>query len=775
MKIRKTRQDERSVYRYPMEVSDGKGGYKTEYITIKPGENGVTEADIKTLHSLDDSEVYYNNKNLRPERTEEEKAAIKDWRKSYIERITLERGSAPTNDEVLMAVKEAFPGNWNLSLDYIAGEDEDGADKIKLLFDTPVSNSVVELYVMQRYLRPDLLKKADLQTFDDWASTFGEVVSQLEMKPAGDGYRMKNRFSKFVNIPELMLMFKEFADVQTADMLKLPVPEIKTGKPIVVTAEPDERQKAYMKELAARSEAIHGGNVDPSSDNMLKITHEARLLGLDSRCIFKDAEPTPDSKVMKLLDNLEQNYYDTMEQKGVQIVFCDIAINGDNACGCDHFSIYEAIKSDLVKRGIPSDEICFAGDAQTDKAKAEMFEKLRSGDKRFILASTSKLGTGTNIQDRICAIHHLDVPWKPSDLTQQDGRGIRQGNSFNEVGVYHYLTKETFDSYMMGIITNKAKFINQIMTSKDPVRVADDVDELVLTYSEMQAIASGNPLIKEKIQLDNDIAMLKTLEAEHKKSAYKMQELAERILPQRIDDYAGLLQKTSNDLKAYQEQHPDNAEFAIKLGDKIFTERADAGDEIEKAIIRCSTTNESIKLGKYFGFDISIEKNPANSNLFSTGTPCVAVLQGELKYTSEVSLGNNIGNVRRIENLAGMQINQKIQQFSSALDKSKSDLEEAKNNMSKLFEHAEELAKMTSRLDFVNSELSKNHVPDKEPIPVETQDREPMKVSSVVIAVPDTAYSAERINPKPNLQPQYEKPLSPQLDNNTYKPKQKSR
>ena len=611
---------------------------------------------------------------------------------------------------------------------------------------TPVSNSMVEFYVMQRYLRPDLLKKAGLQTFDDWASTFGEVVSQLEIKPAGNGFQMKNRFSKFVNIPELMQMYKEFADIQTPDMIKLPVPKLKTGEPIVVTAKPDDRQKAYMKELAARSEAIHNGNIDPSVDNMLKITHEARLLGLDSRCIFKEAEPTPDSKVMKLLDNLEQNYRETMEQKGVQIVFCDIAINEDS----EHFSVYEAIKADLVKRGIPREEICFAGDAQTDKARAEMFEQLRKGEKRFIIASTSKLETGANIQDKICAIHHLDIPWKPADLTQQDGRGIRQGNSFDEVGIYHYLTEETFDAYMMGIITNKAKFINQIMTSKDPVRVSEDVDEMVLTYSQMQAIASGNPMIKEKIQLDNDVANLKKLEAEHKKMVFSMQELAERKLPQTIDNYADLLQKASGDLKAFQEQHPDNAEFKMEIDGKTFDERAKVGEEIEKAIIKCSTTGETVKLGKYFGFDVSIEKNPANGNFFNSGTPCVAVLQGNLKYTSEVSLGNNVGNVRRIENLAGIQINQKIQQLSANLDKAKSDLEEAKANVAKPFGRADELAEKLKRLEYVNAQLSTDKN-DDEPMPVSDipTENEPVQAASVVVAMPVSAYTADRVNPKP--------------------------
>lgn len=273
---------------------------------------------------------------------------------------------------------------------------------------------MTELYSMTRYLRNDLLENSGLHNFDDWASNFGEVISQLEMKPAGDGFRMKNRFSKFTNIPELMQMYKEFADIKTPDMIKLPVPEMKTGKPIIVTSKPDDMQKAYMKELAARSEKIHSGSVDPCIDNMLKVTHEARLLGLDSRCINRNSVPSPDSKVNKMIDNLEKIYNDTENNKGIQIVFCDIAINEDN----EHFSVYNAVKQELVKRGMPENEICFAGDAKTDKARSEMFEKLRHGEKRIIIASTSKLGTGANIQDRVAAIHHLDIPWRPSDVEQ---------------------------------------------------------------------------------------------------------------------------------------------------------------------------------------------------------------------------------------------------------------------------------------------------------------------------------------------------------------------
>lgn len=588
-----------------------------------------------------------------------------------------------------------------------------GCNNILFATGTPISNSMVEFYVMQRYLRPDLLEKAGLQNFDDWATTFGEVVSQLEIKPAGNGFQMKNRFSKFVNIPELMQMYKEFADIQTADMLKLPVPKLETGKPIVVTSKPDERQKAYMKELATRSETIHSGTVDPRQDNMLKITHEARLLGLDTRCIFKDAQPAPDSKVMKLIDNLEKNYKNTMTEKGVQIVFCDIAINEDET----HFSVYKAIKQALIERGIPEKEICFAGDAKTDRARDEMFKSLRKGEKRFIIASTSKLGTGANIQDRICAIHHLDIPWKPSDLTQQDGRGIRQGNRFSHVGIYHYLTEETFDAYMMGIITNKAKFINQILTSKSPVRVSEDVDEMVLTYSEMQAIASGNPMIKEKIQLDNDVAMLKTLEAEHKKSIYKMQELAEKILPKQITQYSELLTKARNDMSKYQKNQALNKEFEMTIGGVRYDKRENAGEQIAVAMAKCTATGEPIELGTYRGFKVTIERNPSANTFFELDTPCIAVLHGELTYSCDVATDNGVGNVRRIENLAGIQINQKQCSLEEQLEKANKDLSEAQQNMLKPFEHGQELAEKTKRLEYVNAQLSgnsqnKNHTPE---------------------------------------------------------------
>ena len=403
-----------------------------------------------------------------------------------------------------------------------------GCNNILFATGTPISNSMVEFYVMQRYLRPDLLEKAGLQNFDDWASTFGEVVSQLEIKPAGNGFQMKNRFSKFVNIPELMQMYKEFADIQTADMLKLPVPKLETGKPIVVTSKPDERQKAYMKELATRSETIHSGTVDPRQDNMLKITHEARLLGLDTRCIFKDAQPAPDSKVTKLIDNLEKNYKNTMTEKGVQIVFCDIAINEDET----HFSVYKAIKQALMERGIPEKEICFAGDAKTDKAR--------------------------------------------------------------------------------------------------------------------------------------------------------------------------------NDMSKYQKNQALNKEFEMTIGGVRYDKRENAGEQIAVAMAKCTATGEPIELGTYRGFKVTIERNPSANTFFELDKPCIAVLHGELTYSCDVATDNGVGNVRRIENLAGIQINQKQCSLEEQLEKANKDLSEAQQNMLKPFEHGQELAEKTKRLEYVNAQLSGN-------------------------------------------------------------------
>ncbi len=559
---------------------------------------------------------------------------------------------------------------------------------------TPVSNSMVELYTMKRYLRPDLLKSSGLDTFDDWASTFGEVVSQLEMKPAGNGFQMKKRFSKFVNIPELMQMYKEFSDIQTADMVKLPVPEINGGKPQIVVAQPNDFQKAYMKVLAQRAEMIHTGSVDPKEDNMLKITHEARLLGLDSRCLNASSENSPDSKVNKCVDNIMRIYDKTAADKGVQVVFCDIAINEDDG----KYSIYSYIREELERRGIPENEICAAGDAKTDQKRAEMFAQLRSGDKRVIIASTSKLGTGANIQDRLAGLHHLDIPWRPADLEQRNGRILRQGNSFSEVEVLHYTTAETFDTYMLNIITTKQKFISQVMTSKEPARVCEDVDEMVLTYSEMQAITSGNPLVKEKLELDNDIARLKLLESEHQKEMFALQDLVEKKLPFEIQNFSELLQKAKKDLAFSQENVKE--EFSINIKGKLFDERKDAGDVLCNEITKCLVSGESRKLGEYMGFSLELEKSA-----FSGGK-CMAIIHGELKYPVEVELNNNVGNIIRIENSVKSSISAKVNNLSDCLKKAEINLSEAQENQFKPFEHSEELKEKLARIAVVNSKLS---------------------------------------------------------------------
>ena len=575
---------------------------------------------------------------------------------------------------------------------------------------TPLSNSMVELYSMTRYLRPDLLQKAELQTFDDWASNFGEVVSQLEMKPAGDGFQMKKRFSKFVNMPELMQMYKEFADIQMADTLHLPnVPEMETGKPILVKSPADELQKEYMKYLAERSEKIHNGAVDPKTDNMLKITHEARLLGLDSRTINQDWKPDPDCKVMKLCDNLEKIYQDTDKDKGVQIVFCDIAIHDTDG----RFSVYNAVKEELINRGIPENEICFAGDAKNDKQRAEMFDELRKGQKRIIIASTSKLGTGANVQDRVAAIHHLDIPWRPADLEQQNGRGLRQGNMFKEVGIYHYVTENTFDAYMLGIITSKAKFIAQVMTSKDIARTCEDVDEMVLNYAEMQAVTSGNPLLAKKVQLEYDVATLRMLSSEHTKKQYEMEELVNRRMPELISRNTELLEKAKMDLNRYTESKPDPENFMINIESNNYDERKGAAEELEKLIMKCIANGGRQNIGNYAGFEIAIEKNPNYGVAVLDGdVPCYLKLKGELEYTCELRLGNNTGNITRIENLAENGIGKRVNDIQAELEKNHTNLKAAEEEIGKPFPQAEELANLEQELDKINSELGTDQADD---------------------------------------------------------------
>lgn len=578
--------------------------------------------------------------------------------------------------------------------------EQSGCKNIIFATGTPISNSMVEMYTMQRYLRPDLLESAGLENFDDWASTFGEVVTQLEQSPDGQSFRPKKRFAKFSNLPELMLMYKEFADIRTPDMIKLPIPEIKDGKAQTIVAKPSEFQEAYVQQLAERSDKIHSGAVDPKDDNMLKITHEARLLGLDARCINPDAENDPTSKVNLCIDKIMEIYNRTNDTKGVQAVFCDIAINDTDGEGKPAFSVYKYIREELERRGIPADEICAAGDAKNDAQRTEMMSQLNSGKKRIIIASTSKMGTGANFQHKLCALHHLDIPWKPSDLEQRNGRILRQGNENKEVEIYHYLTEKTFDSYMMSIIVNKQKFISQIMSGKTPARTCQDVDEMVLNYSEMQAIASGDPRIKEKIELDGDVARLRMLESEYKKGKYEMQNnvIKYDTSVKRLTEIA--IPKCQSDIDYAKENTLPEDSFSIRINGVNYTERKEAGNIIRKKMIEVMKDLQSREIGEYRGFKLSLSKG-------IEPTPTITLhRENGLIYYGDTSLDTDIGNVIRIENMVNGGLDKKLKKLNEELEFAKENLAEARRNLERPFEHADELAEKSARLEQLNRELN---------------------------------------------------------------------
>lgn len=561
---------------------------------------------------------------------------------------------------------------------------------------------MVELYTMQRYLRPDLLQKAGFENFDDWASTFGEVVTQLEPTPDGTDYRPKKRFAKFANLPELMQMYKEFADIRTAEMLKLPVPEIEGGKPQTILSKPNEFQQEYVKILAARSEEIHKGNVDPHIDNPLKITGEARLLGLDARCINLNAENDPNSKVNMCIERVVDIYNNTADKKGVQVIFCDVAINDKNTKGEPAFSVYNYIREELTRRGIPADEICAAGDAANAQQRTEMFSQLNSGTKRVLLASTSKMGTGANFQQKLCALHNLDIPWKPSDLEQRLGRIVRRGNENKSVQIFNYLTEKTFDSYMMSIIVNKQKFISQIMSGKTPARTCQDVDEMVLNYSEMQAIASGDPRVKEKIELDNDVARLRLLESEHARRKFNLQDIAikcEREVMQ-ISEIA--LPNAQQDKEwAVKNALPEDR-FEMKIGSTTYTERAKAGEALRKEIIGVMGSRQSKPVGEFCGFTVSLAADCGT-------TPKITLrsLYGNgLTYYAESNLDSDIGNITRIENILKSGIDKRIETLNSNLELAQRNLAEAERTKDAPFEYEDELREKTARLEELNKALN---------------------------------------------------------------------
>ena len=505
---------------------------------------------------------------------------------------------------------------------------------------TPISNSMVELYTIQRYLQYDTLAKNELQHFDAWASTFGETVTAIELTPEGTGYRAKTRFAKFFNLPELMSMFKEVADIRTADMLELPVPKANFHS---VAVKPSEIQKDMVAKLAERAELVRKGNVDASVDNMLKITNDGRKLALDQRMLNEMLPDFEGSKINACIDNIYRIWEETADKKSAQLVFCDLSTPKNDGT----FSVYNDIRKKLIERGIPESEVRFIHEADTDVKKKELFQKTRKGEVRVLLGSTQKMGAGTNVQDRLIALHDIDCPWRPSDLEQRAGRIIRQGNSNPEVEIYRYVTEQTFDAYLYQLVEGKQKFASQIMTSKSPVRSADDIDETALSYAEIKMLATGNPYIKEKMDLDIQVQKLKLLKANYLSEKYNLEDKIIKFYPQKIAALNNTIKALEQDL-ATAKAHPkpsDDSFVGIEIDGKYISEKADAG----KAILEfCKQMNnpDPIAIGKYRGFDMELQ--------FSSGVVHCYEIALKGATTQKVSLGEDAnGNITRIDNAIG--------------------------------------------------------------------------------------------------------------------------
>ena len=551
---------------------------------------------------------------------------------------------------------------------------------------TPISNSMVVLYTIQRYLQYRLLQELGLIHFDDWASNFGETVTAIELSPEGTGYRAKTRFAKFYNLPELMAAFKEVADIQTADMLKLPVPKANFHTEVI---QPSELQKEMIKGLAERAEKIRGGGVDPHVDNMLRITNDGRKLALDMRLIQPLAPDDPNGKVAVCARNVFRIWEQTKEKRSAQLVFCDLSTPTTDGS----FSVYDDLKKKLMDAGIPEEEIAFIHTADSEAKKKELFSKVRSGQVRVLLGSTAKMGAGTNVQDRLIALHDLDCPWRPSDLQQRLGRIVRQGNENEEVEIYRYVTEGTFDAYLYQLVENKQKFIAQIMTSKAPVRVADDVDETALSYSEIKALATGNPLIIEKCNLDMEVARLNMLKASHLNQVYALEELVYRKYPEEITRLTERIAGYGQDV-ALAAAHPKAQEgfCGMEVDGKHYAEKEDAGKAIIDVCTRM-TGSDAVLLGQYRGFSMVLAYDGRSNEYRIT-------LKGTLSHT--VTLGPDVfGNITRLdnalENLAGS-----LQAEQNSLEETKAQLENARTELAAPFAREEELAEKAARLKELN-------------------------------------------------------------------------
>lgn len=552
---------------------------------------------------------------------------------------------------------------------------------------------MVELYTMMRYLQYDLLKSTGLDHFDSWAAAFGETVTALELAPEGGGFRAKTRFAKFFNLPELMAMWKESADIQTAEMLKLPVPEAEN---ITVVTKPSEFQKELVAELGERAEDVRNRLVEPKEDNMLKITSDGRKLALDQRLAFAELPDDPDSKINACIKNVLQVWQDTEPQKGAQLVFCDLSTpRGDGS-----FNVYDDIKQKLMAQGVPPEQIAFIHDAKTETQKAELFSKVRKGQVRVLLGSTSKMGAGTNVQKRLAALHHLDCPWRPADIEQREGRILRQGNDFKKVKIFRYVTEGTFDAYNWGLIENKQKFIGQLMSGKNPSRSCEDVDEAALSYAEVKALASGDPRIMEKTELDGQVTKLKLLKANHENQRYALEDKLIKFYPQAIKREQELIAALEADIKHLEAHTPaDKEHFSMTVLGQTYTERKEAGQAIIHAFDQLKDLSDKVELGEYRGFPMTLWVSDSG---FSQKIQIT--LKHELSHSLEPG-SDPSGNITRIDNaLDSMKEN--LQKHQAELANLLQQTEDAKVEVKRPFPQEAELAEKSKRLNVLNVALN---------------------------------------------------------------------
>ena len=590
---------------------------------------------------------------------------------------------------------------------------------------TPVSNSMSELYTVMRYLQYGTLQQKGLTHFDCWASTFGETTTAIELAPEGTGYRARTRFAKFFNLPELMSMFKEVADIKTSDQLHLPVPDAKFE---TVVAKPSEIQKEMVQELSKRAAKIHSGAVDASEDNMLCVTNDGRKIGLDVRLMNSILPDDPNSKLNTCIRNVLQIWEDGKEQKLTQLLFCDLSTPKNDG----NFNVYDDIRKKLVAAGVPESEVEFIHNADTEAKKAALFSKVRSGDVRILLGSTAKMGAGTNVQQRLVAVHHLDVGWKPSDMTQRNGRIIRQGNMNKEVKVFNYVTEGTFDSYLFQTLENKQRFISQIMTSKSPVRSCDDVDEQALSYAEIKALCAGNPLIKEKMDLDVQVAKLKVLKADHQSQKFRLEDKLLTKFPADIQETNAYLAGVKLDAELAT-AHPQEKEgfCGITIKGVTYDEKKTAGERLLLACSELPNSEEKV-IGSYRGFELSLRFDTYHSEY-------QALLKGQRKYP--VALGKDpLGCIIRLDNSLN-NFPERISSVENELATLKQQQAAAQIEVEKPFPQEEELAEKSARLAELNAQLDmdeKSHEPE--------QDEEPRR-SSVLAALEEKSDKVEPIKP----------------------------